>query len=192
MATATGDRRIASRHPGSGRGALPRHGYLTLRRRYEPQSVGLIVVAESPPQSGEYFYDPTGRVTEPLFAALMKPLGISPSTKASGLREFQQQGWVLVDATYEPVNKISDTRRDAVIIRDYPLLRGDLVNLVPDRSAPLILIKANICRLLEPMLSADGFNVVNRGRSIPFPSHGWQRVFGHKFAATLKAAEVSA
>ncbi|BAQ16625.1 hypothetical protein GL4_1167 [Methyloceanibacter caenitepidi] len=98
----------------------------------------------------------------------------------------------MVDATYEPVDKMSNTRRDAVIIRDYPLLRDDLMNLAPDRSVPVILIKANICRLLEPMLSADGFNVVNRGGSIPFPSHGWQRVFGHKFAATLKAAEVSA
>jgi hypothetical protein len=60
----------------------------------------------------------------------------------------------LVDATYEPVNKLSSSR-DQVILRDYQLLRDDLTNLAPDRSAPLVLIKTNVCRLLEPKLQED-------------------------------------
>src|SRR5438128_4218909 len=49
--------------------------------------------------SGKYFYDPTGSPKEPLFAAIMLQLGQSPITKEAGLRELQQRGWVLVDAT---------------------------------------------------------------------------------------------
>ncbi len=182
---------IGSGGGGDGRPPMRREDYLSLRRRYEPGAVSLVIVAESPPQSGLYFYNPGGVVSEPLFAALMKVLGLSPKTKACGLRALQQRGWVLVDATYEPVDKVSDSRCDTVIVRDYPLLRDDLARLTPDLSVPVILIKANVCRLLEHRLTADSFNVVNRGRSIPFPSHGWQNQFQRVFGATLKAAGVS-
>jgi hypothetical protein len=98
-----------------------RNRYLDLRRRYEPESIRLVIIAESPPASGKYFYDPAGAPSEPLFAALMGQLHLSPLTKEEGLRGFQRSGWVLVDATYEPVNKlISKSSRNRVIDRDYP------------------------------------------------------------------------
>ena len=50
------------------------------------------IVAESPPASGKYFYDPEGRITEPLFAALMCQLSASPKSKEEGLRQFQRTG----------------------------------------------------------------------------------------------------
>src|SRR5262245_3929421 len=83
-----------------------RNEYHDLRLQYAPQSTKLVIVAESPPASGKYFYDPTGATSEPLFAALMKQLRFSASRKEDGLREFQRRGWVLVDATYEPVNHL--------------------------------------------------------------------------------------
>jgi hypothetical protein len=100
--------------------------YLSLRRQFEPTTVTLVIVAESPPASGKYFYDPDGEVSESLFNALMKQLGIQPKTKFEGLREFQKRGWVLVDATYEPVNARDKPGRDLVIARDYQELCGDL------------------------------------------------------------------
>ncbi|HWX14675.1 MAG TPA: hypothetical protein VNY06_07475, partial [Methylocella sp.] len=50
--------------------------YLSLRREFEPTSVRLVIVAESPPISGNYFYNPDGEVSEQLFKALMEQLGI--------------------------------------------------------------------------------------------------------------------
>jgi hypothetical protein len=167
-----------------------RSEYLDLRHRYEPRSVKLVVIAESPPASGLYFYDPTGSPREPLFAALMKQLRLSPTTKEEGLREFQQSGWVLADATYEPVDKVTRSRRDRIIDRDYPLLRDDLAALMSDRSTPLVLIKANVCRILEPKLAHDGFNVLNRGRVIYFPSSGRQKDFFRQFGAILEDAGI--
>jgi hypothetical protein len=164
-----------------------REAYLSLRQRYEPNAITLAIVAESPPASGKYFYDPDGAITEPLFAALMKSLGLSPRTKASGLSVFQQRGWILVDATYEPVNDLNNIERDAILIRNYPLLRDDLTRLTPDRSAPIILIKTNVCAILEQRLMAEGFNVFNRGRRLPFPSHGWQKRFEREFGAIYEA-----
>jgi hypothetical protein len=147
-----------------------------------------VIVAESPRASGKYFYDPTGSTKEPLFAAIMLQLGISPATKEVGLRELKQRGWVLVDATYQPVDKLAkdaSLKRDEVIARDYPLLLEDLTSLTPDRSSPVVLIKANVCRTLEPLLSKDGFQVLNRGGAIYFPSHGRQTEFRNQFSAVL-------
>jgi hypothetical protein len=171
--------------------AVKRNEYLKFRHRYEPASIRLIVIAESPPASGLYFYNPTGALGEPLFAALMRQLRLSPPTKEDGLREFQRSGWVLVDATYEPVNKLTDSGKIKVIERDYPLLHADLMMLIPDRSSPLILIKKNICQILGPKLVQDGFNVLNGGRVIYFPSTGRQKEFHRQFGELIKSAGIS-
>jgi hypothetical protein len=89
--------------------------YLRLRRVHEPENIRLVIVAESPPASGKYFYDTTGSTKEPLFAAIMRQLDLSPTTKEIGLHELKQRGWVLVDATYQPVDKLT---KDASHDRD--------------------------------------------------------------------------
>jgi hypothetical protein len=162
--------------------------YLSLRREFEPTSVRLVIVAESPPISGNYFYNPDGEVSEQLFKALMEQLGIKPKTKLEGLREFQNRGWVLVDATYEPVNAHDNRSRDLVIDGDYPKLCGDLKRLLSDRwsEVPLILIKANVRKLLEPKLNKDGFKVLNKGRSVYFPGSGRQRDFDRQFSEIVQ------
>ncbi len=168
--------------------ARDRDYYLRLRRAYEPVNICLVIVAESPPASGKYFYDPTGSTKEPLFAAIMLQLGISPTTREIGLNELKQRGWILVDATYQPVDKLAkDASHDSdeVIARDYPLLRDDLASLTPDRSIPVVLIKANVCRILEPLLSKDGFHVLNGGRVVYFPSNGRQMDFKKQFGAVV-------
>jgi hypothetical protein len=108
---------------------MERADYLAFRRQYQPASLRLIIVAESPPFSGKYFYNPDGAVTEPLFSAVMQQIGVKSVSKQLGLRRLQETGWLLVDATYEPVNDYSDAKKKLVIVRDYPQLRDDLTNL---------------------------------------------------------------
>jgi hypothetical protein len=167
-----------------------RSEYLSFRSKFEPATVKLVIVAESPPASGKYFYNPAGAVSEPLFAAVMQQLGHAPDSKENGLREFQRRGWVLVDATHEPVNALGGKDRDGVITRDYHLLRDDLAAMLPDRLTPIILMKANVCQLLEPKLAEDGFKVLNHGRVVYFPSAGRQKDFQRQFSAILKSARI--
>jgi hypothetical protein len=164
-----------------------RDEYVSLRRRYLPEAVKLVIVAESPPASGNYFYDSTGKVTEPLFSALMKQIGAEPRNKEDGLNAFKQSGWVLVDATYEPVNKLSNAQRDRIIERDYPLLISDLSSLVGGGPVPVVLMKANICRLLENRLKQSGFNVINKARVIYFPGAGQQGRFHSQFGEVVRS-----
>jgi hypothetical protein len=161
---------------------MERDWYLSLRRRYQPERLRLVIVAESPPVSGRYFYNPDGSLSEPLFTAMIRYLNLSPSTKDTGLREFQRRGWLLVDATYEPVDAMTASSRDRVIARDYQSLCCDLKNLIPDRSVPLVLIKANVCRILEPKLAKEGFNVLNAGRVVYFLVPDGRRIFSDSSA----------
>jgi hypothetical protein len=122
---------------------------------------------------------------------MMKQLSFTARTKKEGLNEFRRQRWLLADATYQPVDKLSDSDCDAIIDRDYQLLRNDLLSLMPDKSIPLILIKANVCRLLGPRLTEDGFRVLNGERVVYFPSHGRQREFHEQFLEILKLAGIT-
>jgi hypothetical protein len=165
--------------------------YLAYRKRYEPEKTKLLIIAESPPASGLYFYNPVGRVTEPLFTALMEQLGITCATKEEGLQSFQQSGWLLVDATYTPIDKgYSESLRNMVIEQDYEHLLADLLSLTPDKSVPIILIKSNVCRLLRPKLDRDGFRVLNGETIVFFPSSGQQGRFRDQFRTVLSSAEL--
>jgi hypothetical protein len=171
--------------------------YTVLRGRYTPKHPRIIFVLESPPVSGKYFYDPEGPTTEPLFSAMMKDvLELSPQTKHEGLTEFETRGYLLLDATYTPVNIPGNksARRKAAaaqITQDLPLLVAEL-RKHPD--SQLVLVMANVRELLDKKLKTEGFTVLNdkllqvpRDRIstrrlthgvIPFPGNGWQIEFG--------------
>jgi len=162
--------------------------YHKLRAKYRPHHPKLVFIAESPPAGGKYFYDPSGKVTEPLFRAMMHDVqGIAPASKDEGLRKFAKAGFLLVDATYVPVNKSSSPKeRNAKILEDYPLLLEDLNDLLPTKAIRIMLIKANVCRLLDTRLQSDGFTVLNRGIVVPFPAFGHQKRFRDKVKNLLR------
>jgi hypothetical protein len=139
--------------------------------------LNLIFLLESPPVSGKYFYDESGKTTEPLFSAFMKLLSYSPTDKRDGLEHFKNEGYLLVNATYKQVNKLKGKIRDYTILSDYNRLLYDLVNMCQEKNVPIILVKANICRMFDERLTERGFNILNKGVVIPFPSHGQQKKF---------------
>jgi hypothetical protein len=166
--------------------------YKRLRAVYEPNRIRAIFILESPPQSGKFFYNPDGTTKEPLFAAMMELIGFSPSDKAHGLSEFCDRGLIIVDASYKPVNAFREgAARNAQILLEYPSLVEDLNKLNPNKAIPLILIKANICRLLESPLRDQGFVIANAGIVIPFPSHGQQPRFRQQIALVLAKAGIT-
>jgi len=156
----------------------PKSYYQTLRDEHQPPKIKIIFVLESPPASGKHFYDPNGSVIEPLFSAMMKLIGHQQASKADGLAAFSKKGLFLVDAIYKPVNQIeNDKKRNEAILSDLPKLIQDLKNTIGNHRVKIVLVKANICRLLEEPLKTAGFKVINNGAVIPFPSHGHQKKF---------------
>ncbi len=156
---------------------MTKSDYLELRNRYIPTEIKTIFILESPPASGRYFYNSAGPTTEPLFSAMMRDVvEMTPTCKADGLKEFQARGYFLIDSTYTPVNRLSDKEKEATILHDFEALVADLRQYAkPDTG--IVLVKANVCRLLEPKLQEVGFNILNRGTVIPFPASGQQGKF---------------
>jgi hypothetical protein len=68
----------------------------------------------------------------------------------------------LLDATYTPVNheELSHRERNQRILRDLPILVDELrQNVGP--ATRVVLVKANICELLEATLIGQGFPVID-------------------------------
>ena len=164
---------------------MNRDYYLRLRKRYLPSKLNLLFILESPPVSGKYFYDETGKTTEPLFSAMMKILYYNANDKKDGLEHFKSNGYFLADSTYKQVNKLKGKIRDYTILSDYNYLIDDLENLIPKKNVPIILVKANICRMFDERLTERGFNILNKGIVIPFPSHGQQKRFHLEMSQVL-------
>ncbi|SIQ94709.1 hypothetical protein SAMN05920897_11925 [Alkalispirochaeta americana] len=159
--------------------------YLKLRNKYLPEILRIIFILESPPASGKYFYDETGSTTEPLYNEIMKALHYKPIDKKDGLEHFKNQGFFLVDSTYKPINKMKYKERESTILSDFNNLIDDLESINGIESQ-LILIKANICRLLEEKLKLKGFRVLNEEIVVPFPSSGQQKRFHIEISKILE------
>ena len=108
---------------------MNRDYYLRLRKKYFPSKLNLLFILESPPVSGNYFYDETGKTTDPFFRAFMKLLSYSPTDKKDGLEYFKSNGYLIIDATYKQVNKLKGKIRDYTILSDYNRLIGDIENM---------------------------------------------------------------
>jgi len=166
--------------------------YIAKRNKYKSENLKVIFILESPPKSGKYFYDPEGEITEPLFKAMMELIGCKPADKVSGLTEFAKKGFIIVDASYTPVNHYKEGKdRDQAIMVWRSTLLKDLEGLTPDKKTPIVLVKANICRLFVEPLKSAGFNVINNGATIPFPSTGQQGKFRKQIASVLQNAGIT-
>ena len=160
--------------------------YLKQRQDWEPKNLRLIVIAESPPADGHYLYDVNGNTRETLFMELLIQLfGVVPKSKEAGLRALQQWGVLLLDATYTPLNQLKPAARNAAVKESIPSLLKELKTIKNARKVPIVLIKKNVCELLEgPLVEAD-YNVVNEGKMVAFPGSGQQANFRKAFSTIL-------
>ena len=62
-----------------------RSDYLSLRRAFEPMAATLVIVAELPPISGKYFYDPDGKVKTGSMCSTRAELFIFPPPGTSAI-----------------------------------------------------------------------------------------------------------
>jgi hypothetical protein len=160
---------------------LTKAEYIGIREPYVPKQRKVIFVMESPPNTGKYFYKREKVDGEQLFYAMMKQiLGIKPVTKDEGLHAFADGGYLLLDATYTPVNGLPEGRaRDKIIEDDFPLLVEEL-NKYVESETKVILVKKNVCNLLvQKLKNLKQFQVLNTDKIVPYPVCGQQTKFGN-------------
>ena len=73
-----------------------RSEYLYFRRKFEPTSVKLVIIAESPPASDNYFTTQLVRLANISFPTLMQQLGFTPTSKGKRTARVSKK----VDGSY--------------------------------------------------------------------------------------------
>jgi len=159
-----------------------REYYVKLRDCFIPKNIKVIFIFESPPSNCRFFYDKTAKARdgeESLFREMMKLIDYKingDENKKEGLELFRKVGFLLVDSTYTPIDYLSAAKCKNMILQDLSNLKNDLNKIIKDK-VKIILVKSNVCKLLEKPLKDDGFNIANNGRVIPYPGCGQQEKF---------------
>jgi len=160
------------------------------RKKYKPEIVKYLLVAEAPPDSMErfFYYDNVRQhdylflgVAEALYPSLKEQFllsGRSSEFKNNILQTLQKDGFYLLDLSELPLSLL-----DSDLHSQLPAL-VDKIKLVSDDNTQIILIKANVYDIAFQFLKTKFKNVVDQ--RITFPGQGGQRKFQDEFKLALK------
>lgn len=174
---------FAGSNPALGTTKFTREDYARARENYRPDKVKILLVAESPPTSGGYFYFPRTIGKDHLFRETMKALGLWPMDvplqkgldKRPMLDQFQSKGFFLIDTCEFPVDKLPNRQRKETIASDASSLAHRAQQLSPDH---IIVVKKTVYAPVRDALEQAGLGrrILNN-KPLSFPSHGNQKKF---------------
>jgi hypothetical protein len=143
----------------------------------------VLLIAESPPSSGGYFYTEKAIGKDHLFRETMKALELWPvdrpmrkgCDKRPMLERFRSLGFFLIDTCELPVDKMSLGQRRLYTAQGALTLPNRVKRFDP---AGILIVKKTVFSPVRQALSMAGFeNRILNKKSLPFPSHGNQRKF---------------
>jgi hypothetical protein len=159
-----------------------------LRETYKPRKISCLLIAESPPRSDEpeprFFYNPNQTRYDFLFRSIMAIvfpgfIDDRQATKHDYLKRFCKAGFYLIDATDTPINDLSKSGRNRIILSEIESKLQEISGLV-SIDTPIFLIKKNIFEIFYPKLTNRGYNIAH-DEYLPYPSSGQQNIFKTKF-----------
>ena len=155
-------------------------GTESIRQSYRPERVRLLLVGESPPASGDFFYT-GGNMTTFTAKAFGCATGQSYQSTAEFLNAFKRSGCYLDDLCHKPINKHSTRERKRAHRASVESLASRLKQLDPDAIA--IVMKG----IVTPVRAAIG----EAGLScpvhvLPFPGNGHQNAYMELLAPLIR------
>jgi hypothetical protein len=177
--------------------------YDTVRRRYRPAHIKMLLIAESPPpaadmQSSRHFYrSEQPRTDDRLFTNTIRalypqaadmPEAALEQDKETWLRRFQADGWYMIEALEaSQQHEVTKKQRQARIGDHLPRL----LERVRELAAPdtrIILIKSNVYDVAAEPLRAAGFYVLNT-ELVDYPGRFNQKAYREKLARLAGVAQ---
>ncbi len=177
--------------------------YDTLRHRFKPSTIRLLLIAESPPpaadvQSSRHFYRYDKiRHDDRLFVNTIKALypehehdteATLESNKHQLLERFQRDGGYLIEALRETQPHEITKKQRQERIRDN---LSSLITTVRQLASPttkIILIKSNVFAIAAEPLKTAGFDVLNT-ELVDYPGHFNQSAYRTKLRALASRSE---
>lgn len=147
-----------------------------LRASYRPSKIKVLLVGESAPAGGAFFYKQSGQVHSQFRQALAPHTGDHPTF----IEAFQQAGFYLDDLVLEPVNWLSRSERKAIHAASVPSLASRL----REYKAPLVVaFMKGIAQPVKAAIAASGTSC--QFEVVPFPGNGRQGEFRSAMTAIM-------
>lgn len=164
--------------------------YEELRERYRPKRLLYLLVAESPPDPGSgerrFFYSPRLTIDNLYRGVAEAVYGPTPEVdlldKPAVLERFKTDGFWLIDAVTEPINKERATTRARAIASAAPDLVERIRDLAPERG--IIVCHAKVFAVVAPHLRRAALPLLHDA-AIPFPPGNWRARFVADFRRAL-------
>jgi hypothetical protein len=162
------------------RAAYRLNDYEALRDRYRPSTIRILLVGESRPAGGTFFYLANSRLYSATREAFLTARGAAASGSAF-LEQLRADGIWLYDLSEAPVNRSGGRpRRDAIAART-----AGLVDLIRDeRPGLVVVIKRSLEAIVRSAMS-DADLPASRLRVLPFPLYQWRAKYVAGLAAIL-------
>ncbi|MCC5786886.1 MAG: hypothetical protein JJU33_09315 [Phycisphaerales bacterium] len=157
-----------------------------LRARYRPHRIRVLLVGESPPAGGTFFYAANSnlyRHTREAFESVFDRAWPDEESFFDFLREY---GFFLEDLCLEPVNGMTSSERRRARTLGEPALANRIATLRPKAIA--VTPKA-IAQNVTRSLAAAGIEV--EPSMLPFPAMGWQSAYVTAMANFLRSVTSS-
>ncbi len=156
--------------------------YESLRQRYRPNRIDILLVGESRPAGRTFFYLANSNLYYATHEAFQRALGPMPPAE-DFLRYLQQHGVWLYDLADTPVDRMKGRPRRSVV----QARAGELVALLRETKPRLIVaIKKNLAATVRLALDEAGIPS-DRLRVLPFPLYQWRAEYVESLSRLLSA-----
>lgn len=139
-----------------------------LREKFKPEKVRVLLVGESPPAKGSFFYD-RSLMTTYTKNAFESALDETFPTNSEFFEHMKKIGFYLEDLSQVPVDKLPSAEREAKLVAESERFAGRVVQLNPDAVVIVLRKIEKIVRqaLIKAGSTADVY-------VLPFPGNGHQ------------------
>ncbi len=139
-----------------------------IRKLYLPSNVRILLMAESPPSSGDFFYEKS-EMTRYTMAAFEKAFGLKFKSIKHFLEYFKDCGCYLDDLTETPVNNLPCTEREQLLKSCIPHLSRRIKQMQP---TVIVTVLKRIETHVREAINQSGIST--KAYTLPFPGNGHQ------------------
>lgn len=152
-----------------------------LRRQYLPNNVRVLMVGESPPVGGTFFYAANSNLFRYTKVAFEKALGRTWSSDEAFLQFFSREGFFLDDLCLHPVSGLPNAERRRSRKAGIGPLSERLAEYKPES---LVVTPKAILSDVMAAIRQSGNGI--RPLALPFPAMSWQQAYVDGLIVFLK------
>lgn len=153
-----------------------------LRQAYRPPQVGVLLIAESPPKGGRFFYRGDSNLFHYTCEAFQSAFGLRFRGPEEFLSAFKRNGCYLEDLSVAPLDHLKGSPRE----RARREAAGGLVNKVRSASPrAVVCVMKGISEIVRTAVVEAGFGTVLFD-VVAFPANGHQTEYVRELAAILR------